>query len=292
MPAQKPAMTYAEYLAFEEQSDEKHEFLDGELFATSGGTPDHGALAVAISAALSGALRGRPCRVHSSDVRVRVQATGLAAYPDVSVVCGKLETDAEAPHAITNPVLLVEVLSDSTEARDRGEKAAHYRHLPSLREYVLVSQRQRRGGVQAERGEALGAVRVRRGRDGGARVGGVLVRGRRGLQGSARRVRHATVAEDHRWEGMNPDRRSTRGRMLRFHGRGPGRDGARGPRHARPPRPLLSACAGASAVTAAVVLAASSPSATFGASAFLFRARGPLGDGRLHGAEADADAVT
>jgi Uma2 family endonuclease len=74
MPAQKPAMTYAEYLAFEEQSDEKHEFLDGELFATSGGTPDHGALAVAISAALSGALRGRPCRVHSSDVRVRVQA--------------------------------------------------------------------------------------------------------------------------------------------------------------------------------------------------------------------------
>ncbi len=144
MPAQKPAMTYAEYLAFEEQSDDKHEFLDGELFAMSGGTPDHGALAVAISAALSGALRGRPCRVHSSDVRVRVQATGLAAYPDVSVVCGKLETDAEDPHAITNPVLLVEVLSDSTEARDRGEKAAHYRHLPSLREYVLVSQRQRR----------------------------------------------------------------------------------------------------------------------------------------------------
>jgi Uma2 family endonuclease len=144
MPAQKPAMTYAEYLAFEEQSDEKHEFQGGELVAMSGGTPDHAGLAVAISAALTSALRGRPCRVFSSDARVRVQATGFAAYPDVSVVCGKLETDAEDPHAITNPILLVEVLSDSTEARDRGEKAAHYRHIPSLREYVLVSQRQRR----------------------------------------------------------------------------------------------------------------------------------------------------
>jgi Uma2 family endonuclease len=75
---------------------------------------------------------------------VRVRATGLTAYPDVSVVCGKLETDAEDPNAIVNPILLVEVLSDSTEALDRGEKAAHYRHIPALKEYVFLSQRSRR----------------------------------------------------------------------------------------------------------------------------------------------------
>jgi Uma2 family endonuclease len=75
----------------------------------------------------------------SSDVRVRVQATGLAASPDISVVYGTLETDAEDPQAIANPALLVEVLSDSTEARDRGEKAAHYGHIPSL--CVVTSHR-------------------------------------------------------------------------------------------------------------------------------------------------------
>ena len=137
-------MTYAEYLAAEERSFEKHEFLDGEVHAMSGGTPEHGALAMAFGAALGSALLGRSCRVFSSDVRVRVKATGLAAYPDISVVCGKLETDDEDPNAITNPVLLVEVLSDSTEARDRGEKAAHYRLIPTLREYVFVSQGRRR----------------------------------------------------------------------------------------------------------------------------------------------------
>jgi Uma2 family endonuclease len=144
MPAQTPRMTYAEYLAAEERSLEKHEFLNGEVHAMSGGTPEHGALAVAFASELRSALRERRCRVFSSDVRVRVRATGLAAYPDVSVVCGTLETDAEDPQAVANPVLLVEVLSDSTEARDRGEKAAHYRHIPSLREYVFVSQREPR----------------------------------------------------------------------------------------------------------------------------------------------------
>jgi Uma2 family endonuclease len=144
MPVLTRRMTYAEYLAAEERSLEKHEFLDGEVHATSSGTPEHGALAMAFGNALGSALLGRPCRVFSSDVRVRVKATGLAAYPDISVVCGKLETDAEDPNAIANPVLLVEVLSDSTEARDRGEKAAHYRLIPTLREYVFVSQGRRR----------------------------------------------------------------------------------------------------------------------------------------------------
>jgi len=135
---------YAEYLAFEEQSDEKHEFLDGEVIAMAGGTPEHSALAMALGAELRNALGDRPCRVFSSDLRIHIQATGLTTYPDVSVVCSNLERDAEDPHAIINPVLVVEVLSDSTEAYDRGEKAAHYRQIPSLREYVLVSQRHRR----------------------------------------------------------------------------------------------------------------------------------------------------
>ena len=140
MPARKQTMTYAEYLVFEEKSVEKHEFLDGEVFAMAGGTIEHAGLAAAISIALGAALRDRPCRVYSSDLRVRIRATGLTTYPDVSVVCGQAEADAEDACAIVNPLLLVEVLSDSTEAYDRGEKAAHYRHIPSLREYVLVSQ--------------------------------------------------------------------------------------------------------------------------------------------------------
>lgn len=139
-------MSYAEYVAAEASSDTRHEYLGGEVFAMAGGTPEHGALAMAIGARLVDAVREKPCRVFGSDVRVRVLATDLATdlatYPDVSVVCGKLERAADDEHAIVNPVLIVEVLSDSTEAYDRGQKAAHYRRIPSLREYLLVSQRE------------------------------------------------------------------------------------------------------------------------------------------------------
>jgi Uma2 family endonuclease len=107
-------MTYAEYVAAEESSAEKHEFLAGEVYAMAGGTIEHAALCAAIAGELRDALRDRPCRVFSSDARVRVQATGLSTYPDVTVVCGTLETDAEDAHAIANPIVLVEVLSDST----------------------------------------------------------------------------------------------------------------------------------------------------------------------------------
>jgi Uma2 family endonuclease len=140
MTARKPMMTYEEYFAFEDKSVERHEFLNGEVFAMSGGTIEHAGLIAGVTSALMQAVRDRPCRVFSSDLRIRIRATGLTTYPDVSVVCGKAEVDAEDPHAIVNPTVIVEVLSDSTEAYDRGEKAAHYRHLPGLREYVLVSQ--------------------------------------------------------------------------------------------------------------------------------------------------------
>lgn len=133
-------MNYADYLLLERSSPERHEFLRGEVYAMAGGSPEHGALAAAWIGELRVALGGKPCRVFTSDVRVRIRETGLTTYPDVSVVCGRLETDSEDPDAIVNPVLLIEVLSDSSEAYDRGAKAAHYRRIQTLREYVLVSQ--------------------------------------------------------------------------------------------------------------------------------------------------------
>jgi len=133
-------MTYAEYLAAEAASDIRHEYLNGEVWAMAGGTPEHAALALAVGSELRQALRGRPCRAYSADLRIRVVDTGLSTYPDVSVVCGQLETALDDKDAVTNPIVLVEVLSESTEGYDRGAKAAHYRRIPSLREYVLVAQ--------------------------------------------------------------------------------------------------------------------------------------------------------
>ena len=141
-------MTYAEYLAAEAVAEVRHEFLNGEVWEMAGGTIEHGALALAVAGELRAALRGKPCRAFSSDVRVRIPETDLATYPDLSIVCGQLETSPDDKDAITNPILLVEILSDSTEAYDRGAKAAHYRRISSLREYVLVSQSEPRIEVQ------------------------------------------------------------------------------------------------------------------------------------------------
>lgn len=132
---------YAEYLALDEVSNVKLEYLDGEIFAMAGGTPDHAALAMTIGATLLAQVRDRGCRVFSSDLRVRVLETGLAAYPDITVVCGPLERDPESRTTIVNPTLVVEVLSDGTEDYDRGEKAEHYRRIPTLQTVVLVSHR-------------------------------------------------------------------------------------------------------------------------------------------------------
>lgn len=142
MPSSAPVarIPYAEYLVAEQTSQVRHEYLKGSILAMAGGTPEHAALALAIAGELRNALRGRPCRVYSSDLRIRIIETDLATYPDASVVCGRLETAADDPNAALNPTLLVEVLSESTEAYDRGAKAAHYRRIPSLKEYVLVAQ--------------------------------------------------------------------------------------------------------------------------------------------------------
>jgi Uma2 family endonuclease len=140
-------MTYAEYLAQEATSLEKHEYLRGDVWAMAGGTPTHARLCGNVTIALGLALRGRPCAVFSADLRVRVEATDRTTYPDVTVVCGQPRAAADDADAIVNPTLIVEVLSDSTEAFDRGEKFAHLQRLPSLQEYVLVSQREQRTEV-------------------------------------------------------------------------------------------------------------------------------------------------
>jgi Uma2 family endonuclease len=132
--------TFVEYLAIDEASDLKHEFIDGVVYAMSGGSPEHARLAMAIGGELRAQLAARRCAVYSSDLRVRVLATGLATYPDVTVVCGRLETDPMDRHSATNPTLIVEVMSPSTEKHDRESKYAHYRRISTLRAYVLVSQ--------------------------------------------------------------------------------------------------------------------------------------------------------
>jgi Uma2 family endonuclease len=133
--------TYAEYLGLEASSNVKHEFLDGQIYAMAGGTPEHAALAAAVVSLLGPQLRGGACRPYNSDLRVRTP-TGLTTYPDVTVICGPREIDSTDSLAITNPALIVEVLSRSTEEYDSGVKFEHYRTFPSLREYVLVSHRE------------------------------------------------------------------------------------------------------------------------------------------------------
>jgi Uma2 family endonuclease len=136
----RPRLTFEEYCQIEAASAVRHEFWDGQAWAMAGGSREHAALAANVVALLATALRGAPCQVHTSDLRIRVLATGLATYPDVSVICGRAELDPEdrLGHTVTNPRLLVEVLSPSTEQYDRTEKLAQYQRIESLRAVVLI----------------------------------------------------------------------------------------------------------------------------------------------------------
>ncbi len=130
--------TFEEYLELEEVASVRHEFYDGEIYAMAGGTPEHAAMTAVITSALGAQIEGSDCRVYSSDLRVRVLATGLATYPDVTIVCGPSERDPSSNSHVTNPKLVVEVLSPSTEDYDRTEKLQHYKQIPSLDAVVLV----------------------------------------------------------------------------------------------------------------------------------------------------------
>lgn len=134
--------TYEDYLALEKQSDGKYEFHDGFIVAMAGGSPEHGQIGMNFCRAIGNELekKGKACITYSSDVKIRIEASHRTYYPDASVVCEKPEKSQHDPLAITNPVLILEVLSESTAAFDRGSKFSHYRTLPSLKEYVLISQ--------------------------------------------------------------------------------------------------------------------------------------------------------
>lgn len=146
-------LSHDEYLALEQRTGVKHEFFGGEAWAMAGGTPAHAELAFTVGVALRALIGDGRCRVYSSDLKLRVVATGLDTYADAVVVCGPRETAPDDPNAVTNPTVIVEVLSDSTERYDRGVKFESYRQIPTLRAYVLVSQWERRIEVLTRDGE-------------------------------------------------------------------------------------------------------------------------------------------
>jgi len=131
---------FADYLRVEDDSDIKHEFADGQVWAMSGGSPEHARIIANVAMLLNMALGSRRCAVFSSELRIRVRSANRATYPDASVICDRVELDPEDPrgHTALNPTLLVEVLSPSTAAYDQGEKLDYCKQIPSLQEVMLV----------------------------------------------------------------------------------------------------------------------------------------------------------
>jgi Uma2 family endonuclease len=142
IPAAKQRYTVSEYIAFEESSDIRHEYLDGEILAMAGGSFEHSIISVNIAAEIRFALKGKPCRVAESNLRVRTPRYGRYVYPDAQVFCGppKFDTDDLKHLTILNPRVVIEVLSPTTEAYDRGDKFSQYREIESFEEYILISQ--------------------------------------------------------------------------------------------------------------------------------------------------------
>lgn len=133
-------VTPEEYLAREAQAEYKSEYHDGEMYALAGGSVNHNLITGNIYAALRQLLSQRSCRVFINDMRLHIKQSGLYTYPDVMVICGKIDFAPGRDDTVTNPIMLVEVWSDSTQAYDCGGKFALYRQIPSLQEYVMVDQ--------------------------------------------------------------------------------------------------------------------------------------------------------
>ncbi len=138
LPAIKPRFTAADYLEWEATQQERHEFVDGEVFAMSGASDTHVTITMNVALSLKTHLRGGPCRVLQSDMKLRVEADNAFYYPDLLVTCDERDRGAAAELAKAHPLLLIEVLSPSTSGYDHGVKFASYRKLPSLHEYVLI----------------------------------------------------------------------------------------------------------------------------------------------------------
>jgi Uma2 family endonuclease len=136
----KPYVTAEEYLHRERKAEFRSEYFRGEMFAMAGASANHNLIVGNCIQTLGLQLKKKPCRVYPSDLKLRIEATGLYTYPDLSVVCGEPQLETDAGDVLLNPVVLVEVLSDSTEAYDRGKKFEHYRTIPSLQHYVMIAQ--------------------------------------------------------------------------------------------------------------------------------------------------------
>ena len=135
-----PLLSPEEYLAAEREAEEKSEYFGGQIVAFAGASPRHNVIVANMIAALVVQLRGRPCTVYPSDLRVHNPVTGSFTYPDIVVVCGEPAFQAQHADTLLNPTLLIEVLSESTEQRDRGIKAEQYRQMESVQEYLFVRQ--------------------------------------------------------------------------------------------------------------------------------------------------------
>lgn len=137
---QKKRWTAEEYLAFERASQERHEFLAGEVFLMTGASRQHNVISTNTVRVLGNQLRNQPCELYANDMRVKVSSTGLYTYPDVVIACGKPQFEDKEIDTLLNPTLIIKVLSSSTKDYDRGEKFLHYRRLSSFQEYVLIAQ--------------------------------------------------------------------------------------------------------------------------------------------------------
>jgi Uma2 family endonuclease len=141
-------ISVSEYLQQEELAETKSEYFNGEVFAMAGATSEHNLIAMNTARDLGNQLEAHACMasclVYGSDQQVQVAEPGLYTYPDVSVVCGQPQFEDPEKRRLLNPVVIIEVLSRSTEAYDRGDKFAHYQRLPSLREYILIASDKRR----------------------------------------------------------------------------------------------------------------------------------------------------
>ena len=145
MSAQPQAIHYLtpqEYLEIERRAEYKSEYFDGEMFAMAGASPAHNEITLNVASEIHSQLKKRPCYVYANDVRVKISATELYTYPDIVALCGPPRFEDNQKDTLLNPTVIIEVLSDSTEAYDRGKKFQHYRTLESLQEYVLISQQE------------------------------------------------------------------------------------------------------------------------------------------------------
>jgi Uma2 family endonuclease len=164
--AARPYLSPQEYLARERLAEIKSEYYDGEVFAMAGGSKEHSIIAVNTAGSLNAQLADRPCEVYNSDMRVQVAEEGPYTYPDVTVVCGEPQFADTEVDTLLNPTLMVEILSPTTEAWDRGGKFEGYQQVPSLQEYVLIAQDRPRVEQYARQAEGQWLLTVTSGLEG------------------------------------------------------------------------------------------------------------------------------